>query len=62
VRLAYEHLSDVVDLGAAAPLSVRGAAGFLSRAERSSLRFVPGFLADVAGHVEALAGEASSVA
>ncbi|MDA8062512.1 MAG: DNA (cytosine-5-)-methyltransferase, partial [Actinomycetota bacterium] len=35
VRLAYEHLSDVVDLGAAAPLSVRGAAGFLSRAERS---------------------------
>jgi len=62
VRLAYEHLSDAVDLGSATPLSVRGAAGFLSRAERSSLRFVPGFLADVAEHVAVLAGEASSVA
>jgi len=62
VRVAYEHLSDVVDLAAAAPLSVRGAAGFLARAERSSLRFAPDFLADVAEHVAVRSPEASSVA
>ncbi len=62
VRIAYGHLSDVVDLANAAPLSVRGAAGFLARAERSSLRFAPGFLSDVAEHIEASTPEASFVA
>ena len=33
------------------PLSVRATAGFLSRAEASSLRFVPGFLDAVRGHL-----------
>jgi DNA (cytosine-5)-methyltransferase 1 len=35
-------------------LSVRGTAGFLSRAEKSSLRFVPGFLDAVRGHLLAM--------
>jgi DNA (cytosine-5)-methyltransferase 1 len=34
------------------PLSVRATAGFLSRAEASSLRFVPGFLDAVRSHLE----------
>jgi DNA (cytosine-5)-methyltransferase 1 len=34
------------------PLSTRGTAGFLSRAEASSLRFVPGFLDAVRTHLE----------
>ncbi|MCW5738075.1 MAG: DNA (cytosine-5-)-methyltransferase [Enhydrobacter sp.] len=34
------------------PLSVRATSGFLSRAEASSLRFVPGFLAAVRSHLE----------
>lgn len=34
------------------PLSVRGTAGFLSRAEASSLRFVPGFLVAVRAHLD----------
>ncbi len=33
------------------PLSARATAGFLSRAEESSLRFVPGFLAAVRAHL-----------
>ena len=33
------------------PLSVRGTAGFLPRAEASSLRFVPGFLDAVRAHL-----------
>lgn len=47
----YRHLADIVDLALASPVSARGAAGFLSRAERGSLRFVDGFLDDVAEHV-----------
>lgn len=34
------------------PLSTRGTAGFLSRAEASSLRFVPGFLDAVRAHLD----------
>jgi DNA (cytosine-5)-methyltransferase 1 len=48
----YRHLSDVVDLDRATPLSARGAAGFLGRASRGGLRFVEGFLGDVADHVD----------
>src|SRR5207302_2033405 len=47
----YNHLADVVDLRSATPVSVRGATGFLSRAGRGSLRFVDGFLDDVAEHI-----------
>jgi DNA (cytosine-5)-methyltransferase 1 len=50
-REDYRHLDEVVDLGTAAALSGKGAAGFLSRAERSTLRFAAGFLEDVAEHV-----------
>lgn len=35
-----------------APLSERATRGFLSRASQSSLRFAPGFLEDVAAHLE----------
>lgn len=51
-RIRYRHLSDVIGLDTAAPLSARAAAGFLERAKRGRLRFVPGFLEDVAEHVE----------
>lgn len=44
------------------PLSVRGTAGFLSRAEASSLRFVPGFLDAVRAHLDHMrAVEASTI-
>jgi DNA (cytosine-5)-methyltransferase 1 len=56
---AYRHLADVVDVGSATPVSGRGAAGFLSRAERGSLRFVDGFLDDVAEHVRYMNKEMS---
>lgn len=38
------------------PLSVRATRGFLSRIERSSLRFVPGFKERVRGHLIAIEG------
>jgi len=53
MRARYRHLSEVVDLAGAAPLSQRAAAGFASRAGRSRLRFAPGFLDDVAAHLDA---------
>ena len=55
----YRHLADIVDLGTASPVSARGAAGFLSRAQRGSLRFVDGFLDDVAEHVRFMNKELS---
>lgn len=55
IHRPYLHLDDVVDLDAAVPLSLRGAAGFYERATRGSLRFVDGFLDDVAGHIDHLA-------
>jgi DNA (cytosine-5)-methyltransferase 1 len=55
-RGRYRHLRQVVDLAGAEPLSVRGAAGFLERANRGSLNFVPGFLDDVFEHIEHLRG------
>ncbi|MGH2749603.1 MAG: DNA cytosine methyltransferase [Actinomycetota bacterium] len=51
LRLPYRHLSEVVDLDSALPLSVKGAAGFLKRARAGSLRFMPGFLDDIESHV-----------
>lgn len=44
------------------PLSVRATAGFLSRAEASSLRFVPGFLEAVGSHLEHMRREAAKAA
>lgn len=62
VHAPYRHLPDVVDLLGAQPLSAKATAGFLSRAQRSGLRFVPGFLADLEEHLEAVTGRASVVA
>jgi DNA (cytosine-5)-methyltransferase 1 len=39
------------------PLSARATAGFLRRARRGSLRFVPGFLDDVAEHLAVMGGD-----
>jgi DNA (cytosine-5)-methyltransferase 1 len=51
-RRRYQHLHRLVDLTQAEPLSERGAAGFLDRANRGTLNFQPGFLDDVHEHVE----------
>lgn len=56
---SYRHLTDVVDVRTATPVSARGAAGFLSRAERGNLRFMNGFLEDVADHVRFMNKELS---
>lgn len=55
----YTHLSDLVDLERSQPLSAKATAGFLSRAERSGLRFPAGFLADVSEHLDAITGRRS---
>nr|WP_323672828.1 DNA (cytosine-5-)-methyltransferase [Candidatus Poriferisodalis multihospitum] len=47
---SYRHLHDVVRLDEAPRLSSRATAGFLERTQRGSLRFVDGFLSDVAEH------------
>ncbi|MGH9103083.1 MAG: DNA cytosine methyltransferase [Acidimicrobiales bacterium] len=52
----YAHLSDMVDLGAAPPLTAKAAAGFLGRARRGSLRFVAGFLGDLEEHAAVALG------
>ena len=51
----YRHLSDVVELAEATPLSARASAGFYSRTQKSSLRFVDRFLHDVAEHAALMA-------
>jgi len=51
----YQHLSDVVDLNNATPLSQRAASGFHERAMRGSLHFDPRFLDDITSHIDALA-------
>lgn len=53
----YQHLSDIVDLDGAAPLSARATAGFYGRTQRGSLRFVDQFLVDVAKHAACMAGK-----
>ena len=58
----YTHLAEVVDFAGGQPLSAKATAGFLSRAQRSGLRFAPGFLADLDDHLGAMIGRASSVA
>lgn len=49
---ACQHLSDVALPVECKPLSHRGAAGFLNRANRGQLRFVEEFLLDMKEHVE----------
>ena len=56
-QLPYQHLADVVDLEAAPQLSARATAGFLNRAERSTLNFADGFIADMVDHAAVMAGE-----
>lgn len=55
----YTHLLDIVDVQAAVPLSVRATAGFLSRTERSTLRFDPDFLVALKDHLRARTTELS---
>jgi DNA (cytosine-5)-methyltransferase 1 len=54
-REPYTHLSEIVDLRNASPLSVRATSGFYERAMRSTLRFDERFLEDIASHVDSLA-------
>ena len=56
----YTHIQDAID--DPKPLSARATAGFLSRAHRGNLRFVPGFLDDVAAHLETMGGAPTAVA
>lgn len=61
-HLAYRHLLDVVDHTAAAPLSHRGAAGFLSRLEEGNLGRHPDFRHDVRMYVDLTAPGAAPLA
>ena len=58
VRRDYRHLTDMLSLSTAKPLSVRAAVGFCERASRSSLDFAPAFLRDIRRH--AAAGQPTS--
>lgn len=48
------HLSDVVQLSEAEPLSLRATSGFYERTQRSSLRFNPAFIEDLVSHIDLL--------
>jgi DNA (cytosine-5)-methyltransferase 1 len=50
----YTHLLDLIDPNTAVPLSARATAGFLSRTERSSLRFESDFLVALKDHLRAV--------
>lgn len=57
VARPYTHLLDVVDAETAVPLSLRATAGFLSRTERSTLRFDPDFRVALKDHVRVRTAE-----
>jgi DNA (cytosine-5)-methyltransferase 1 len=57
VREPYQHLVDFLGYEVA-PLSARATEGFLRRARESTLRFAPGFLEDVAAHLDRVRGPA----
>ncbi|MCO1658905.1 DNA cytosine methyltransferase [Pseudonocardia humida] len=57
VQEPYSHLVDVLDLEQAVPLSHRATAGFVSRAERSTLRFDADFLVALKDHLRIKAAE-----
>lgn len=52
VQKPYKHLLETVDVTNAKPVSHRGAAGFYSRTQKSSLHFKPDFVVDVKHHVD----------
>jgi DNA (cytosine-5)-methyltransferase 1 len=58
----YQHLSEVVDLGAASSLSQRAIEGFYRRTQRSTLRFDPAFIDDLVEQVSMGADPLFSVA
>ena len=55
IRAPYEHLDEFLTDPRA--LSARATAGFLRRARTGGLRFVPGFLDDVAEHLAVMGGD-----
>jgi DNA (cytosine-5)-methyltransferase 1 len=57
IRRPYRHLTTFIDVDKAKPVSARGAAGFLGRMNRSSLRFDPQFRVDVEDHVRYMQGQ-----
>jgi DNA (cytosine-5)-methyltransferase 1 len=57
VSMPQPHLADFLSYEVA-PLSARATDGFLRRALASRLRFVPGFLDDVAAHLETVRNDA----
>lgn len=59
VARPYSHLSDVLSLADVVPLSHRATAGFLSRTERSTLRFDPEFLVSLKEHLRSMASGVS---
>jgi DNA (cytosine-5)-methyltransferase 1 len=61
VQEPYSHLLDVLDLDRAVPLSPRATAGFLSRAERSTLRFDPDFLVALKEHLRVRTAELAAL-
>jgi DNA (cytosine-5)-methyltransferase 1 len=58
-RERYRHLVTTAEVNRASPLSPRATAGFLSRAQKGSLRFADGFLDDVAEHLAFMQKELS---
>jgi DNA (cytosine-5)-methyltransferase 1 len=46
----YRHLTDLVKVDAATPLSHRATTGFLSRVDRSKLKFDEAFVQDLRDH------------
>jgi DNA (cytosine-5)-methyltransferase 1 len=59
VRRRHQHLEGFLNYPVT-PLSPRATRGFLSRAEAGTLRFPPGFLEDVAAHLEATTMETAA--
>jgi len=57
VQDAYTSIEDY--LTETKPLSARATAGFLKRARAGNLRFMPGFLDDVAHHLDTVGGDPS---
>ena len=59
LRHDYRHLLDLLAPSESAPLSHRAASGFLERASRSRLKFLPAFLADLKEHIVFMRGDPS---
>ena len=57
LEVRARKLSEIIDFSNPSPLSLRATRGFLNRAEKSSLRFVDGFLSDVSEHAASMEEE-----